>query len=98
VPNLIADMNAQALAFTPSADHDTLVYSYVFDVFIAGAGPGVGAPVATQDLGKPWSSGGEISADVSSTLQWLPSGSYVATVSAVGASGVGVSEAAAFTK
>jgi regulation of enolase protein 1 (concanavalin A-like superfamily) len=89
---------ATRIAFTPSADHDSLVARYVFEVFAAGAGPGVGSPVASQDLGKPWAGGGEITADVTSTLQWLPSGNYVATVTAVGSSGVGVSEGAWFSR
>ena len=83
------------VVFTPSMDHDTLVQRYVLDVF---AGSLSGAVVATQDLGKPVAVNGEITADIAATLQALPSGSYVATVTAVGAGGVGASEAVAFAK
>lgn len=80
--------------FTPSLDHDTLVQRYVLDVF-AGS---TGAIVATQELGKPAVVNGEISADIGATLQPLPSGSYVATVTAVGAGGVSASAGVAFAK
>ena len=84
------------VAFTPSPDHATLVRRYVLDVFVATAA--ASAPVASQDLGLPGIVAGEISADVTATLAALPGGSYVATVTAVGESGVGTSEPAGFTR
>ncbi len=85
------------VAFTPSADHGTLVQRYVFDVFLASAGPS-GALVATQDLGLPAIVAGEISATVAATLASLPGGSHVAVASAVGASGSAASEPVGFSR
>ena len=85
------------VAFTPSPDHGTLVQRYVFEVFTASTGPS-GAPIASQDLGLPSIEAGEISADISATLAALPSGSYVATVTAIGSSGEGASEPVSFTR
>ncbi len=48
-----ATPGARAVIFAPSLDHDTLVISYLFEVYAAGAIPGVDAPLATQSLGKP---------------------------------------------
>jgi hypothetical protein len=56
------------------------------------------APVAMQDLGMPAVVNGEISADIAAALQSLPSGNYVATVTAVGAGGASASDAVPFTK
>jgi hypothetical protein len=73
--------------FTPSSNHATAVDSYVLDVFPAGADPNVTYPVGTHYLGKPPISNGEIRADISSTIQTLAPGTYIATVTAVGIAG-----------
>jgi regulation of enolase protein 1 (concanavalin A-like superfamily) len=73
------------VVFVPSADHAT-VTSYV--VSMRGAGQSTsGAPVATRDLGKPSPVNGEISIDISTLVDPLPTGSYYAVVSATGPGG-----------
>lgn len=74
-------------AFTPSGNHATAVDRYVLEVFPLGADPTVANPVATQDLGKPAITNGEIRADVTSTILALAPGDYVATVTAIGSGG-----------
>jgi hypothetical protein len=71
------------LAFT-SADHYTLVDSYIVDVFAAGANPNAGVPVRRLMVGKPSLIDGEVMIDVTYTLASLPSGTYFFSVTAVG--------------
>lgn len=85
-------------AFTASADHDTLVVSYRLDIFASNADPNTATPLATRDLGKPAPVNGEITVDITTTLQPLAAGTYTATVSAVGSSGASRSAAATFTR
>jgi len=73
--------------FAPSADHDTAVQYYVLDVFYSWANPAFGTPVASLNLGKPAVTNGECWVNVAPTILGLPSGTYVATISAVGAGG-----------
>jgi regulation of enolase protein 1 (concanavalin A-like superfamily) len=74
------------LSFTPSADHATGVTSY--SVAIRRAGDAVTAtPVATRDLGKPAVLNNEITVDISTLVNPLPSGSYYAVVTAIGPGG-----------
>jgi hypothetical protein len=84
--------------FNPSADHATLVTSYRFEVFAAGANPSTATPLASQDLGKPAPVNGEISVEVTATLNGLAPGTYQATVSAVGSSGSSRSAPTTFTR
>jgi subtilisin family serine protease len=84
----ITVVSSMKAAFTASADHDTLVTSYLLEVFEVGADPWSAAPVATQNLGKPKVVNGDCSVDISATLRSLPPGSYIATVSSVGAEGI----------
>jgi len=70
--------------FTPAIVPDAVQY-YVFEVFPAGAVPGVGAPVASQNLGLPPVVNGECTVDVKTTIAGLASGSYIATVASVSA-------------
>ena len=85
--------------FTPSTNHATAVDRYFLEIFPAGANPAVANPVATRDLGKPAVVNGEILVDVSSTTTTLPSGSYIATVTAIGDGGSARSAASpAFTR
>jgi hypothetical protein len=84
--------------FSPSADHDTLVNSYLLEIFASGADPKTAAPIASQDLQKPAITNGECSADVSSTLERLAPGSYVLTVAAVGNGGSARSAPVTFTR
>jgi regulation of enolase protein 1 (concanavalin A-like superfamily) len=73
--------------FTASPDHNTLVSGYVFEVFANGANPSTATPLATQSLGKPAVVNGEITADVTTTINALAPGTYQATVSAIGSGG-----------
>jgi hypothetical protein len=73
--------------FTPSSDHATLVLHYVMEVFPIGANVTVANPVASIDLGKPSIVNGECQADVTALVASLPTGTYVATVTAVGSAG-----------
>jgi hypothetical protein len=84
--------------FTASPDHATLVTSYLFEVFAAGANPATATPIASQNLGKPAVVSGEVTADVTATINALAPGNYQATVSAVGAGGSSRSGPAAFTR
>lgn len=84
-------------AFTASADHATIT-SYRLEIFTAGANPSTATPVATRDLGKPAPVNGEISADITTTLQPLATGSYIATVSAISSGGSARSAAASFVR
>jgi hypothetical protein len=74
------------VTFTPSVDH-VLVISYRFEVFTAGSNLSNVQPVRILALGKPPIVSGQIRADVSAAIQVLPAGSYIATVTAVGAAG-----------
>lgn len=69
--------------FTASVDHDALVTSYRLEIFVSGADPDTATPVAVQELGKPEPVSGEITVDITTTLQPLAGGNYVATVTAV---------------
>ena len=84
--------------FTASPDHDTLVTSYLFEVFAAGANPATATPIASQNLGKPAVVSGEITADVTATINALAPGSYQATVSAIGSGGSSRSGPATFSR
>jgi regulation of enolase protein 1 (concanavalin A-like superfamily) len=72
--------------FEPSTNDATSVTSYVLALRPAGQSPST-APVATRDLGKPPVINGEISVDISTLVNPLPSGSYYAVVSAIGPGG-----------
>jgi hypothetical protein len=88
----------RTLTFTASADH-ALVLSYKLEIFKEGVNPSTAVPTGTLSLGKPAVANGQISVDVGTTVQALPSGTYVATVSAVGSAGATRSAASpAFTR
>jgi regulation of enolase protein 1 (concanavalin A-like superfamily) len=73
-------------AFTASPDHAT-VTSYRLDIFLAGTDPATATPKAAKDLGKPTPVNGDITVDITSTLQPLVAGSYIATVTAISPGG-----------
>jgi hypothetical protein len=76
------------VAFTASADHDTNVTSYRFDVFAGGANPSSATPMTTTSLGKPTPDASrEIRVDETAMIAALASGNYLATVTAVGPGG-----------
>ena len=77
--------------FAPSADHNSLVQHYVLDIFPAGVDVTAANPVASVDLGKPGVVNGECRSDVTSFINSLWSGTFVATVTAVGNQGSGQS-------
>jgi len=80
----IGSTHPKTVTFAASPDHNTLVLSYRLEVFPAGANPATATPAGTLHLGKPPVVSGQIIADIGATTQVLPSGSYIATVSAVG--------------
>jgi hypothetical protein len=75
------------VVFGASPDHNTLVTSYVVEIFAAGVNIATAAPIASRDLGKPAVLNGECTADVSAIISALPAGTYQVTVAAVGAGG-----------
>jgi len=77
----------RGVVFNPSSNHDSSVNSYIVEFFASGADTSTATPVRTQDVGKPTPVSGEISVDVSATIQALPAGSYVSTVRATGPGG-----------
>jgi len=77
----------QTLTFTASTDNDTLVLSYRLDLFKAGVNPATTSPSSTLNLGKPAVVSGQITVNIGSTVQGLASGSYFATVTAIGSAG-----------
>jgi hypothetical protein len=87
------------VVFTASADHNTTVTSYLFEVFAAGANPATATPVATSDLGKPApAANNDITVDRASFFTGLAPGNYVATVSAIAPGGRSRSPAVSFTR
>ena len=85
--------------FGASADHNTLVTSYRLDIFAAGANPNTATRLTFSDLGKPApGGGGDITVDRASFFSALAPGTYVATVSAVGAGGEGRGAPVTFTR
>jgi hypothetical protein len=81
---------SRRIVFTPSLDHDNLVAQYVLQIYPAN--PSSSAPVATWDLGKVPVVNGECGADISELVARLASGTYIATVSAVGPGGASTSD------
>jgi chitinase len=77
------------IVFQASADHSTtLVSSYRLEIFASGANPGTATPIATSDLGKPApATSGDITVDRATFFSGLATGSYLATVSAIGPGG-----------
>jgi hypothetical protein len=76
------------VVFAASADHSSNVTSYSLAVFPQGADPATATPVATSDLGKPTpAANNDITVDRASFFAALPSGNYIATVSAIGPGG-----------
>jgi hypothetical protein len=87
------------VVFTASPDHNTLVTSYLFEVFASGANPETATPLATSDLGKPApDASNEITVDRAAFFNALAPGTYVATVSAIGTGGRGRSASVTFTR
>ena len=75
------------VVFEPSSNDATAVDRYVLDIFALGAELSTAYPIISRDLGKPAIQNGECAVDVTSTILALPSGSYVATVTAMGPGG-----------
>jgi hypothetical protein len=89
----------QTAIWTPSANDATAVSTYIIEVFPNGVNTTTANPVATHDAGKPAQVNGEYVADIRSVITPLPSGTYVATVTAVGTAGSAQSAPSpAFTK
>jgi regulation of enolase protein 1 (concanavalin A-like superfamily) len=88
----------RSVVFSPSPDHNTLVNSYLFEVFPPGADTRTATPIASQNLGKPAPVNGEITADVTTTINGLAPGNYQATVASVGNGGTARSGPITFTR
>jgi hypothetical protein len=88
------------VVFSASPDHATsAVTAYLLEIFASGANPAIALPLATSDLGKPApAANGDITVDRATLFTGLASGSYVATVSAVGPGGKGMSAPVTFTR
>ena len=87
------------VAFTASADHSTNVISYLLEVFRAGADVSTATPVAFSDLGKPSpDSTNTITVDCATFFNGLATGTYIATVTAIGLSGQAQSDGVTFTR
>ena len=74
------------IAFIPPTNSATTVTSYTAQLRRA-ADPRTAAPVASKNLGKPATVGGEISSDISSIVDPLPAGSYYAVIVSTGLGG-----------
>ena len=76
-----------------------MVTGYRLEVFASGSDPNTGTRVASSDLGKPAPDlNGDVTVDRSAFFAGLPPGTFVATVSAVGAGGEGRSAPVTFTR
>jgi hypothetical protein len=78
---------SKSVMFSASPDHNTLVSSYLIEIFAAGVNTSIATPVAAKDLGKPAVAKGECTADVTTLIGALAPGTYQVTVAAVGAGG-----------
>jgi regulation of enolase protein 1 (concanavalin A-like superfamily) len=93
-----ATSSPTTLIFTASADHSTNVSSYTVALYRS-TDAVTASPVATRDLGKPTPVSGDITVDISTLVNPLPSGSYKAVVRATGSGGTTASAASStFTK
>ena len=87
------------VVYQASADHATGVTSYRLDLFANGADPTKATPLTSSDLGKPAPAvNGDITVDRASLFSSLTPGTYIATVSAVGAGGESRSTAVSFSR
>ncbi len=75
-----------SVSFEPSADHATLVVSYLLEVR-RGSDPMTATPVVSASLGKPPVVNGVIVVNIDSWLAAVPSGSYYVVIKAVGTAG-----------
>ena len=79
---------ATRVAFTASTDHDTVVTSYLLEVFASGADVNTASPIASKDLGKPAPDANrDITVDETAFFNALAPGSYIVTVSAIAPEG-----------
>ena len=81
----VTDGSKSSMAIFEPSVNDNIVNRYVLEIFRSGVDVETGTPSAMQDLGKPPVVGGECSVDIAATLRSLAPGTYVATVTAVGA-------------
>jgi hypothetical protein len=85
--------------FTASSDHDTMVTSYLLEVFTSAADTDTDPAIASTDLGKPTpDASGDITADESSFFSALSPGNYTVTLAAVGTGGRTRSVPVAYTR
>jgi hypothetical protein len=80
--NVVAAGVPTTLKFAPASLLE-LVLRYVLEIFPAGANPATATPVATLDLGLPPIFSNEATVNIAPTINALPPGQYIATVSAL---------------
>ena len=86
--SVVSSTAPSTASFQKSAEHSTLVVSYLLEVFAAGANPDNATPASALNLGKPTpDASGLITVNQTAFFNALPPGSYIATVSAAGSSG-----------
>jgi hypothetical protein len=91
-------LSPRTVTFTASPDHQTLVSSYLLEIFPTGGDPVNGIPIASQNVGKPPVVNGDCSADVTVTINPLLPGNYLAVVAAIGTGGKSRSAPFTFTR
>jgi hypothetical protein len=92
----VALQSARAI-FVPATPAGS-VSSYRLEVFSVAANPNSATPIATQNLGLPAITAGEMTVNVLPTILPLAQGYYIATVAAIGPSGPVRSEAFRFIR
>jgi hypothetical protein len=91
--------NSVRVIFTASTEHDTLLTSYLLEVFASGADPNTSQAIASTDLGRPTPDANrEIALDKTAFFGTLSPGSYTVTVAAIGNEGFARSTPVAFTR
>ena len=90
---------AARVAFTASTDHDTIVTSYLLEVFASGADVNTASPIASKDLGKPAPDANrDITVDETAFFNALAPGSYSVTVAAIAPEGSARCTPVAYTR
>jgi regulation of enolase protein 1 (concanavalin A-like superfamily) len=87
-----------AVMFQASTDH-AIVTSYLMQIYANAADPNTATPVASSDLGKPApGTNGDISVNRATLFSGLAPGTYLLTVSSIGAGGTTRSLSITFTR
>ena len=91
--------SATRVAFTASTDHDSIVTSYLLEVFASGADVNTASPIASTDLGKPAPDANrDIIVDETAFFNALAPGNFSVTVAAIAPGGLARSTAVPYTR